>query len=183
MNNQPSDSRRSQGAPSSILPQKSRDSTQALRDVLGHFTTGVTVVTAMSSRGPIGMTVNSFSSVSLDPPLVLFSVSRRSQLCDHLTAAGSFAVNILSAEQRALSTQFAKPGLNRFGAAPWRAGTSGAPILSDVIAILECQVTDIHDGGDHMIIVGRVEESAYRADFVPPLIFYRGQYQEIYESA
>ncbi len=152
----------------------------ALRNVLGHFTTGVTVVTTMTAVGPIGMTANSFSSVSLDPPLVLFSVSRASQLCTHLTKTGSFAVNILNAEQQNLSRQFSRPGLHRFGGMSWTRWMTGAPILPDVLAVIECVVTDIHEGGDHFITVGRVVEAGLRAaEERRPLIFFRGAYREL----
>ncbi|MDX3106698.1 flavin reductase family protein [Nonomuraea angiospora] len=152
---------------------------EALRDVLGRFTTGVAVVTTMTSRGPIGMTVNSFASVSLDPPLVLFSVSRTSQLCPHLTEADLFAINILSAAQAQVSQQFAKPGFNRFGELEWRRGVTGAPLLPGVLALLECRVSEVHEGGDHYITVGRIVAASTDAAVSAPLLFFRGTYHEI----
>ncbi|WP_437008491.1 flavin reductase family protein [Streptomyces sp. enrichment culture] len=154
-----------------------------LRDVFGQFATGVTVITAMSPLGPVGMTANSFSSVSLDPPLILFSVSRKSRLCDPLTGSGSFAVNILTAEQRALSAQFASPGLDRFGDTDWARGATGCPVLPDVIAVLECRVVDVHRGGDHLITVGEVVDAVLRETGESPLVFFRGEYQELKRPA
>ncbi|MFG3497069.1 flavin reductase family protein [Streptomyces sp. NPDC047928] len=155
------------------------DDPDTLRGVLGRFTTGVTVVTAMTPHGPVGMTANSFSSVSLDPPLVLFSVARRSQLSDHLTRADAFAVNILNAGQRELSARFARPGLNRFGDTDWRLGTTGSPVLPGALGVVECRPSEVHAGGDHLITVGRVVEAYANEPADEPLLFFRGAYREL----
>lgn len=154
-----------------------------LRDVLGQFTTGVTVITAATEVGPVGMTANSFSSVSLEPPLVLFSVARRSQLCGPLTETGSFAVNILNAAQRDVSTRFAMPGMNRFDDTGWSPGHSGAPVLHGVLGVVECQVTAVHQGGDHLITVGEVVRADVQASCAAPLLFFRGKYRDLCSSS
>ncbi|MFD9846755.1 flavin reductase family protein [Streptomyces parvus] len=150
-----------------------------LRNVLSRYATGVTVITAMTELGPVGMTANSFSSVSLDPPLVLFSVSRASQLSSHLTESGSFAVNVLSTAQKDLSAQFARPGFNRFGDTEWYAGRTSCPLFPGALAVVECSVTAVYEGGDHLITVGQVlgADSLESAD--SPLLFFGGAYREM----
>ncbi|MEV4113896.1 flavin reductase family protein [Nonomuraea sp. NPDC049695] len=153
----------------------------ALRAVLGRFATGVTVITTVAEQGEaclVGMTANSFASVSLDPPLVLFCVNRASRLHPVFTGARIFAVNILGEDQTGLSGQFARPGLDRFGQARAVRGRSGAPLLDGAIATLECAVDQVVGAGDHDIVIGRVlsvEESPAET----PLIFYGGAYRRL----
>lgn len=167
---------RDHGLASAVSEQPGRP---LLREVLGQYPTGVTVITTMTARGPVGMTANSFSSVSLNPPLVLFSVARTSQMCEHLTGADAFAVNVLNATQRAVSTQFARPGFDRFGEVRWSPGGTGVPVLAGVRAVLECEVADVHAGGDHLITVGRVLDAYVQDDATAPLVFFLGQYQQV----
>lgn len=145
------------------------------RQVLGRFATGVTVVTGLAGGAPVGLAVNSFTSVSLEPALVAFCVAKASRTWPSLRSAGSFCVNILAEHQEALSRVFAGRPPDRFLGVGWRPGPSGAPILSDVLAWIDCTVVAEHDAGDHLIVVGRVREMDVGLDG-RPLLFYRGGY-------
>ena len=145
------------------------------RQVLGHFVTGVTVVTGIAGGDPVGLAVNSFTSASLEPALVAFCVARRSRTWPELRAAGSFCVNILADDQEALSRAFAGHPPDRFKGVGWRPGPSGAPILAGGLAWIDCTVDAEHDAGDHLIVVGRVNELAVGGEG-RPLVFYRGGY-------
>ncbi|HEX2118052.1 MAG TPA: flavin reductase family protein [Acidimicrobiales bacterium] len=142
---------------------------------MGHFATGVTVVTCLAGDTPMGLAVNSFTSVSLRPPLVAFCVARTSATWPNLRAVGAFCVNILAEDQEALSRAFATHGLDRFHGVGWRAAPSGAPVLSGVLAWIDCTIEAEHEAGDHLIVVGRVRELAL-AHEGRPLVFYRGGY-------
>ena len=148
------------------------------RHAIGHFATGVTVVTSIDADGqPVGTTANAVSSLSLDPPLILVCFDRSSKTLESVRAHGAFAVNVLGARQQHLSANFARRGL----AAAWdgvrhRRGRTGSPRLDGVIATLECTVEHQLEGGDHEIIVGRVREVETSADDAAPLIFWRGRY-------
>jgi len=145
------------------------------RQVLGHFATGVTVVTTARSDRPVGLAVNSFTSVSLDPPLVAFCVARTSTTWPTIRTMGSFCVNILADDQEAICRAFAGHGDERFRGVGWRPAESGAPILAGVLAWLDCTIEVEHDGGDHIMVVGRVR--AMDVDHEGrPLVFYRGGY-------
>ena len=141
---------------------------------MGTFPTGVTVVTAMDEDGaPLGLTVNSFTSVSLDPPLVLVCIDTKSNSHDRLVASGSFTVNVLAAEHDALARRFASnPAEGRFDGLGWIPGPTGAPILDGMAAWLACTVEEVYPGGDHSIVLGRVTEA--RATPAPALLFHRG---------
>jgi flavin reductase (DIM6/NTAB) family NADH-FMN oxidoreductase RutF len=150
-------------------------SERELRDALGRFATGVTVVTTLTERGPLGITVNSFSSVSLDPPLVLWSPARRSSRFPAFEASTHFAIHVLAADQRPLAEHFATEG--DFPDVLHRPGLGDAPLLEGCAARLECAHAAAHDGGDHLIVVGevlRVTESER-----PPLLYYRGAYRTL----
>ena len=129
----------------------------------------------MSGGRPLGLAVNSFTSVSLEPPLVAFCVSRRSSTWPTLRVAGAFCVNILAEDQEALSRTFAAPGLDRFMGIGWTPAPSGAPVLSGVLAWIDCAIEAEHDAGDHLMVVGRVRELDL-AHEGRPLVFYRGGY-------
>ncbi len=150
--------------------------TRALRDALGCFATGITVITSVDSQGkPVGVTVNSFNSVSLDPPLILFSLAHDADTLPVVQAHGRFAVNVLSKAQEALSNRFATPELDRWGDQPF-AMQGGVPVLPQTLATLVCAVEHVVPGGDHQIIIGRVE--SLRWDPVgEPLLYHRGQYR------
>ena len=147
------------------------------RRALGQFATGVTVVTGIDPADgqPQGMTVNAFTSLSLEPPLVLICLDRESRLTALFETASHFAVNVLSAGQRHLSVVFSADNRDRFQNVGWRAWASGAPILEGCVANLECIRTGRHDGGDHVILVGQVERLVFDENR-EPLLFARGGY-------
>ena len=145
-----------------------------LRNALGCYATGVTVVTAQSPAGPLGMTANSFASVSLDPPLILWSPARRSARFPAFENATHFAVHILSEGQRDLSNAFAQQGLEPFKSLDFATGIGDVPLLPDCAACFECKQSAGHDGGDHLILVGEIIR--FHSNDLPPLIYHRGQY-------
>ena len=145
------------------------------RQVLGHFATGVTVVTGVDEGRPVGLAVNSFTSVSLEPALVAFCVGIRSATWPGLRTAGTFCVNILADDQEALSRAFAARGPERFQGVGWRPAPSGAPILTGVLAWIDCTVHAEHEAGDHVIVVGRARALNVEHEG-RPLVFYRGGY-------
>jgi len=152
-----------------------------LRHAMGHFATGVTVVTSVAADGrPVGTTANAVSSLSLDPPLLLVCFDRSSQTLEAVRAHGAFAVNVLAAPQRELSANFARRGL----AAAWdgvrhRPGLTRSPRLHDVLATLECTVEHRFPGGDHEIVIGRVLAAETDGTESPPLLFWRGRYASL----
>ncbi|CAB4801263.1 unannotated protein [freshwater metagenome] len=150
------------------------------RDALGHFATGITVITAMDDAGPVGLAANSFTSVSLDPPLVLFCPAKTSSSWPRIERAKSFAVNILDDAQEDVCRVFATPGEDRFSKVAWQLSPSGSPLLDDVHAFLDCVLHEVHDGGDHWIVVGRVIDLGIEAD-AGPLLYYRGKYSRLGE--
>jgi 3-hydroxy-9,10-secoandrosta-1,3,5(10)-triene-9,17-dione monooxygenase reductase component len=148
------------------------------RLVLGQFATGVTIITAVDDGEPVGVAANSFTSVSLDPPLVLFCVARSSSTWPRIERARKFAVNILGEHQEELSQLFAKKGADRFGSVEWHLGIGGSPVLHDCLAYLDCAFWNEYDGGDHIIVVGRVLDLGLTHD-AGPLVFYQGRYGRV----
>jgi 3-hydroxy-9,10-secoandrosta-1,3,5(10)-triene-9,17-dione monooxygenase reductase component len=148
------------------------------RQVLGHFPTGVTVITAVGPDGsPVGLAIGSFTSVSLDPPLVAFCPDRKSSTWPKIREAGVFCVNVLAEDQEQLCRVFATKSDDKFQGVGWRTGGSGSPVLNDVLAWIDCDIEAVHDAGDHEIVVGRVRElEVEREGGVGPLVFYRGGY-------
>jgi len=140
---------------------------------MGRFATGVTVVTTMTPAGPLGMTVNSFASVSLEPPLVLWSPARKSKRFPAFEAADFFAIHVLAADQRDLATAFALAG-DAFEGLDYTAGEGETPLLSGCAARFECRHAAGYDGGDHLIVVGEVLRIEERE--VAPLLYHRGAY-------
>ena len=149
------------------------DTARAFRDALGKFATGVTVVTCRSSLGPLGITANSFASLSLDPPLVLWSPARSSRRFDAFANAEHYAVHILADTQQDLCRRFATEGFD-FSGFDWRASAHGVPIFEVCLARFECTRHAIHEGGDHAIIVGLVTAAAVTEG--EPLLFAGGRY-------
>ena len=146
-----------------------------LRRAFGSFATGVTIVTTVDADGqPCGYTANSFSTVSLEPPLVQVSIAKTSYGCQVFTRSGCYAVNVLSRGQRELSNQFASQGIDKFANVRWSAGKTGAPILEDVVAWFDCREFKQVDAGDHIILIGEVTGYHYNTD--APLGFCRGAY-------
>lgn len=145
------------------------------RQVLGHFPTGVTVVTAATADGPVGLAVGSFASVSLDPPLVAFFPDRSSSSWPKIEQAGSFCVNILADHQEDVCRRFASKADDKFAGLGWRAGGSGAPILDGVLAWIDCDIDGVIEAGDHFCVLGRVRDLEVAHDGAP-LLFFRGGY-------
>jgi len=154
---------------------------------MGHFVTGVTVVTALDDGRPAGITVNSLSSVSLEPPLVVIALDRRRIMTPIVRATGRYGVSILSEDQQALSVCFAgaavEPGREAFCGAPWHPGVTGVPLLDGAIATLECTVVETFSAGDHDLFIGRVEAVANDTHRPMPLLYYRRRYLRIERSA
>ena len=144
------------------------------RTVLGHFPTGVTVITAAGPDGPVGFTIGSFVSVSLDPPLVGFLPQKSSQTWPPLEQAGSFCVNVLSADQGELCWRFAKERDDKFAGVDWQpAPTSKAPVLDGALAWIDCTIESVSDAGDHIFVLGRVH--GLDAGEGEPQLFFRGK--------
>ena len=155
------------------------------RDVLGLFASGVTVITSMSDGLPVGMTCQSFSSVSLAPPLVMFCPARTSRAWPLMQRAGYFCVNILAADQSDISNAMATKGTDKYDGIGWRPASTGAPLLDGVLGYVDCTVQSVHEAGDHYVVLGRVKELG----FIPgsfedggdrkPLLYYRGGYDTV----
>lgn len=140
-----------------IDPGTSDAARRAFRDTLGHFATGVTCMTSRSENGdPVGITVSSFNSLSLDPPLILWSIANTSASFGCFQVGQPFAVNVLSEEQESLARNFARAGGDKFAGVPLHAGLDGVPLLAGCVVYFECEVVARYPGGDHDIIVGRV---------------------------
>lgn len=149
--------------------------TRQLRNALGRFPTGVTVITTRAPNGKReGLTANSFSALSLDPPLVLWSIVRKSPSLEGFVASGHFAINVLSAGQAELSHRFATPSTDKFAGLQVEEGVGASPLLPGVLARFECETERTIDGGDHLLFVGRVRKLAYGDG--EPLIFNAGRY-------
>lgn len=167
-------------APSMHLEDAARDpapalDSTALREVLGCFATGVAVATTVGEDGrPVGLTINSFNSVSLDPPLVLWSIARSAPSFEAFRVHKAFTINILAEEQRELCRRFATPSDDKFADVAFESGYKGVPRLDGAIAYLECDTHDRFPGGDHTIIVGRVLNVA--SEDRAPLVYHRGQF-------
>jgi flavin reductase (DIM6/NTAB) family NADH-FMN oxidoreductase RutF len=145
-----------------------------LRQVMGHFATGVTIITAMDGDEPVGLTAQSFTSLSLDPPLILFAPGKTSSTWPRIEKAGYFTVNILGEAQEAVCRTFAVSGGDKFSEVAWvPSEISGSPLLDDVLAWVDCSVIATHDAGDHVIVVGRVLDLGVEQEG-KPLLFYRG---------
>ncbi len=163
----------------------SKFDTRKFRNALGSFATGVAVVTARDEHGqPVGLTINSFASVSLDPPLVLWSLGLSTSTLEVFRNCSHYAINILAADQAALSQNFAQPGKGRtgekFAGLEVCVGHGGAPLLQDCCAWFECSNETQHPGGDHLIFIGRVER--FHQTQRPPLLFHGGQYRTLGEN-
>jgi 3-hydroxy-9,10-secoandrosta-1,3,5(10)-triene-9,17-dione monooxygenase reductase component len=148
---------------------------RVLRDVLGHFASGVTVVTAVTAEGPIGFTCQSFSSLSLDPPLVAFAPARTSRTWARLRAIGRFCVNVLAEGQDAVSQNFARSAPDKFAGVAWTPSAHGHPVLDDIVAWIDGELWAEYDGGDHTVAVARVLDLGAHPDR-SPLLFHRGAY-------
>lgn len=153
------------------------------REVMGRFATGISVVTALEGSRPHGITVNAFSSVSLDPALVMVALDRRRYITPIVRDAGRYAVNVLGADQQALSDCFAhapvSPGREAFCGAVWHAGPTGLPLIDGSIATLECTIVETFGAGDHDLFIGRVDSLEQHGEDVVPLLYYRRRYLRV----
>ena len=141
------------------------------REVLGHFATGVTIVTAMEEEGPVGFTCQSFTSLSLDPALIAGAPAKSSTSWPKIAAAGAFCVNILSSTQEALCRSFAVTGTDKFAGVGWSTAVTGAPVLDGALAFIDCHLEHIYDAGDHELVIGRVLDMGVGEG--APLLYYR----------
>jgi len=145
------------------------------RQVLGHFCTGVTVITTVDEDGPAGFACQSFAALSLDPPLVLFCPSRSSATWPRIARAGHFCANVLAAGQEKLARVFGTSGTDKFAGVSWSPAPSGAPILAGALTWVGCTVEAVHEAGDHHVVLGRVTDLG-AVGRERPLLFYRGRY-------
>jgi len=153
-----------------------------LRNALGRYATGVCVISTVTDTGqPVGMTANSFSSVSLDPPLVLWSLQNDSEVYDIFSRPRFFAINILAREHEAHSNQYARKGQHEMDAAHYRLGKHGSPLIHDALVSFECELEATHEGGDHLIIVGRIRDLHESPDG-EPLLFFSGGYHKLHSA-
>ena len=154
---------------------------------MGHFATGISVVTTLDGDRPQGITVNAFSSVSLEPPLVMVALDRSRFITPMVRAFGRYAVNVLGSDQQQLSDCFAhapvSPGREDFCGATWHAGASGLPLIDGSIATLECSVLETFGAGDHDLFIGRVDALDQHRGGVPPLLYFRRRYLRIEQGA
>ena len=150
--------------------------TASLRAALGRFATGVTIVTARSADGrPVGLTVNSFNSVSLTPPLVLWSLSQGAASMATFAAGADYAIHVLAAYQRALAERFASKGVDRWEGLDYREGLGGVPLLDGAVAVFECRQRSRYPEGDHVILVGEVLRCSHRQN-AAPLLYHGGRF-------
>jgi flavin reductase (DIM6/NTAB) family NADH-FMN oxidoreductase RutF len=150
-----------------------------LRDALGRFATGVCVITTVTEGGQaLGLTANSFASVSLDPPLVLWSLQNNSDVYDIYANARHFSINVLEKEHRELSNQYAKKGDHKMSPAHFHTGKYHTPVIHNALVTFECELAATHEAGDHLIIIGQVKDMHTRPDG-DPLVFYSGGYREL----
>ena len=155
------------------------------RRILGHFATGVTIITTVDAAGePSGLTASSFTSVSLHPPLILVCVAHSAQCFPAIRDGGRFAVNVLNADQESISRRFATApaarGSEKFEGLAHKSGALGMPLLEDAHAHLECVTVHVYEAGDHTIFVGRVEAVSSSGEGPGPLLFYRGKYRQLH---
>lgn len=151
------------------------------RDTLGCFASGITVITTMSGDEPVGMTCQSFASVSLDPPLITFIPARSSRAWPAIQRSGRFCVNVLAADQEQVSGQMATKGIDKFAGISWQpAAATGSPVIEGTLAHLDCTIHAVYEGGDHFIVVGKVEHlEAHPEDAAvgEPLLYFKGRYR------
>jgi 3-hydroxy-9,10-secoandrosta-1,3,5(10)-triene-9,17-dione monooxygenase reductase component len=142
------------------------------REALGHFATGVVIVTGIDASRPYGFTCQAFASLSLDPPMVALAPGKTSTSWPPIARSGSFCANVLSEGQEALCRDFAATGGDKFTGVGWHPGSNGAPILEGVLAWVECTIAEVHDAGDHDLVFGKVEDMGVNGG--KPLLYYRG---------
>jgi flavin reductase (DIM6/NTAB) family NADH-FMN oxidoreductase RutF len=150
------------------------------RSTVGRYASGVTIISGHDDQGPIGFTCQSFYSVSVDPPLVSFSVMKASTTYPRIRDTGTFTVNVLAREQEAISNQFARRGTDKWASIQWSPTARGNPILERTLAWLDCTIWAEHDAGDHLIVLGRVIEiGASPGEHPDPLLYFQGRYRTL----
>ena len=165
-----------------VLTDLDPSDARRLRDAFGAFATGVTVVTARGNDGTrVGLTANSLTSVSLDPPLLLFCPARTASALPTLRQSRRFAVNILAVDQQAVADRFAQRGVDRFAETDWE-DWDGLPILGGALANFACTLFAEHDGGDHVVVIGRIEH-VRGSPHQDPLLYFRGAYRRVHVTA
>lgn len=148
----------------------------AFRQTMGNFATGVVVVTGLADGQPIGFAAQSFVSLSLDPPLVAFSPGKGSSSWPKIRESGGFGINILGRDQQDICLEMAQSGADKFAKVSWQPGLTGAPMLQDVLAFIECSIEAEHDAGDHTIVIGRVQDFQCSRGESSPLLYFRSVY-------
>jgi 3-hydroxy-9,10-secoandrosta-1,3,5(10)-triene-9,17-dione monooxygenase reductase component len=161
------------------MPQTPEFDPQVFRRTLGHYASGITIVTGIVDDEPAGFTCQSFYSVSVEPPLVSFSVMKTSTTYPRIRETGSFAINVLSQAQHQVSSQFARSGTDKWAGISWAATASGNPAIDDCLMWLDCELWAEHEAGDHQIVIGRVREMGRLGEenTAEPLLFYKGRYR------
>ena len=162
-------------APAAIDPR-------VFRDTLGHYASGITIIGGIEDGAPVGFTCQSFYSVSTEPPLVSFSVMTTSTTYPRIRSTGRFSVNVLSHHQHTVSNQFARSGTDKWAGIDWSPAASGNPVIADTLMWLDCDIWAEHEAGDHLIVIGRVNEmspaSWHKHD---PLLYFKGKYRHLRE--
>lgn len=159
----------------SVEPRRTKVDSARYRQVLGHYPTGVVVIAAQSDGGAVGVAIGSFTSLSLDPPLVLFCVDKGSGSWPIIEASGRFCVNVLAEDQEHLSRRFGGPLVERFVGVGWHAAPSGSPIIDGILAWIDCEIVRVEEGGDHWVVIARVMALDVEHEGAP-LVFFRGGY-------
>lgn len=149
------------------------------RDVLGRYCSGVTVVASVSDGEPVGLTCQSFSSLSLDPPLVMFSPAKTSRAWPLIQRSGHFGVSFLATGQEDVSNVMASRGSDKFADVAWSLSSGGAPVIDGAVGFVDCSIHAVHEAGDHYIVVGRVHDMHYAEDGPAPLLFFKGAYRTV----
>jgi 3-hydroxy-9,10-secoandrosta-1,3,5(10)-triene-9,17-dione monooxygenase reductase component len=153
---------------------------RTFRNVLGQFCTGITIITTVSDDAPVGFACQSFAALSLEPPLVLFCPTKVSRSWQAIEASGRFCVNVLTEKQKDVCARFGSKEPDKFAGIDWEASFSGLPAIVGSLAHIDCRVTDVHDGGDHLVVFGAVQSLSEMPKVKPrPLLFYRGDYTGI----
>lgn len=159
--------------------EEAQAAARKFRDVLGQYASGVTIVTSLQGETPVGMTCQSFTSVSLDPPLVMFIPARTSRAWPLMQRAGHFCVNFLSADQAEVSNVMASKGADKFAGLEWSTSKTGAPLLDGVIGYVDCTVHTVHEAGDHYVVIGRVQDMDLSESRGEPLLYFEGSYRTV----
>jgi len=155
---------------------------QKFRQVLGHFCTGVTVITAVDEGEPVGFSCQAFAALSLDPPLVVFCPAKTSSTWPRIARAKQFAVNVLTRDQHDLATKFGRSAPDKFDGIGWQPDGAGSPVIDGVLTWAGCEVESVHEGGDHSVVIGRVRELG-ECGSERPLLFYRGRFGTTSDTA